>query len=79
MAGGSLFAPVGISHFPTSRQHVSKPVLIAQRVGNGFILNGFSPWVTSAAQADVIVLGASLDDGTQIIAAVSADAAGLEA
>ncbi len=79
MADGSLFATVGISHLTTSRQHLAKPVLIAERAENGFMLNGFSPWVTSAAQADVIVLGASLDDGTQIIAAVSTDSAGLEA
>lgn len=79
MADGSLFATVGISHLTTSRQHLAKPVLIAQRVENGFMLNGFSPWVTSAAQADVIVLGASLDDGTQIIAAVSTESEGLEA
>ncbi|MFK7735763.1 MAG: acyl-CoA dehydrogenase family protein [Pirellulaceae bacterium] len=78
MASGELFATVGISHLTTSRQHVGKPVLTATRTEGGFLLDGFSPWVTAAPAADVYVLGASLDDGTQLMAAVMRDAPGLK-
>lgn len=72
LAGGELFATVGISHLTTSRQHVGQPVLAATEQPDGsFVLDGFSPWVTGAAHADLMVLGATLQDGRQILAAVS--------
>lgn len=71
MARGDLFVTVGISHLTTSRQHLHKPVLVAELKGDeGFSLNGFSPWVTGAAFADVIVTGATLPDGRQMMAAI---------
>jgi alkylation response protein AidB-like acyl-CoA dehydrogenase len=45
-------------------------VLAAEETPEGFILHGYSPWVTGAEHADHIVLGATLADGRQILAAV---------
>ena len=55
---GKRFATVGISHLTTSRRHLAKPVLRAERVSGGFLLDGFSPWVTGAAHAEHVVVGA---------------------
>ena len=80
MATGELFATVGISHLTTSRQHMREPVLKAvQKSEDEFILNGFSPWVTGAAHADLMVLGATLPDHKQVICAVPGDTHGVEA
>ncbi len=70
LADGSLFTTVGISHLTTSRRHLAKPVLQARQTPDGFVLNGYSPWVTGAAHADHVVLGATLDDGKQILLAL---------
>ena len=82
LASGELFATVGISHLTTSRRHVAKPALAAEATPTGFRLNGYSPWVTGGAAADVLVLAASLvEDGTatdrQLLLAVPKDAPGL--
>ena len=77
LAAGSAFATVGISHLTTSRRHLGQPVLTARQDGPDFILDGYSPWVTGAPQADVIVLGATLADGRQILAAVETDLPGI--
>lgn len=79
MASGTTFATVGISHLTTSRQHLAKPVLAAEPSRHGYVLNGLSPWVTGAAAADVLVLGAVLEDGNQILCAVPKESAGLKA
>jgi alkylation response protein AidB-like acyl-CoA dehydrogenase len=52
-------------------------VLRARRAADGFTLDGYTPWVTGAVHCNVIVLGATLDDGDQILVAVPTDAAGL--
>jgi alkylation response protein AidB-like acyl-CoA dehydrogenase len=71
MARGELFATVGISHLTTSRQHLHAPVLSARPSDQGgFSLDGFSAWVTGAAEADVIVVGATLENRQQILCAV---------
>ncbi|NNE01097.1 MAG: acyl-CoA/acyl-ACP dehydrogenase [Pirellulaceae bacterium] len=67
---GTSFGTVGISHLTTSGRHLSKPVLSAQRSGDGFRLDGMAPWVTGAPHADVYVVGATLDDGQELLAAV---------
>jgi alkylation response protein AidB-like acyl-CoA dehydrogenase len=64
------FATVGISHLTTSRRHLARPVLAARQTADGFVLDGFSPWVTGGNHADVIVTGATLDDGRQILLAL---------
>ncbi len=82
LARGDLFATVGISHLTTSRRHLAKPVLTAEAIPGGFRLEGMSPWVTSAAAADVIVMAAVLiENGTptdkQLLIAVPTDAPGV--
>jgi alkylation response protein AidB-like acyl-CoA dehydrogenase len=51
----------------TSRQH-GKPALIARESGDAFVLDGVIPWVTGAAHADHLVIGAVTDKGEQILA-----------
>lgn len=70
LASGASFATVGISHLTTSRRHLGKPILRAEETANGFLLDGYTPWVTGAAFADFIVLGATCDDGRQILVAL---------
>jgi alkylation response protein AidB-like acyl-CoA dehydrogenase len=60
LASGEIFATVGISHLTTSRRHVREPVLRAKAVRGGFVLDGYSPWVTGALYSDVMVVGATL-------------------
>jgi len=67
---GERFATVGISHLTTSRRHLGQPVLQALPAKDGYVLNGYSPWVTGACHADLIVTGATLPDRSQILCAV---------
>lgn len=60
LASGESFATVGVSHLTTSRRHLARPVLTAEKITGGFRLDGFSPWVTGAAAAETIVLGATM-------------------
>ena len=77
---GQSFATVGISHLTTSRQYLESPALKATPIdGERFILHGFSPWVTGAAYADCLVIGATLDDGRQILASVDCRLPGISA
>ncbi len=78
LASGEMFATVGISHLTTSRRHLGRPVLAARQDGDDYILDGFSPWVTGADHAQVIVTGAVLDDGQQILLALPTDLPGVE-
>ncbi len=77
LLSGESFGTVGISHLTTSRQHVKRPVLSAAETSTGFVLNGMAPWVTGVAHGDVYVIGATLDDGRQILAAVPRDTKGI--
>jgi alkylation response protein AidB-like acyl-CoA dehydrogenase len=70
LMSGRSFATVGISHLTTSRQHLARPVLRAEENADGFVLDGYSPWVTGAEFAATIVLGATLADGRQILVAL---------
>lgn len=70
LASGKAFATVGISHLTTSRQHLGRPAITAREVDGGFILHGSTAWVTGATFAQHVVLGATLDDGRQILMAV---------
>jgi alkylation response protein AidB-like acyl-CoA dehydrogenase len=78
LADGSLFATVGISHLTTSRRHLARPVMSARPSDRGYVLEGFSPWVTGGVHADVIVTGATLGDGREILAVVPTDLPGVE-
>lgn len=68
---GTCFGTVGISHLTTSRQHLKQPALVARSCGpSRYRLHGYSPWVTGAAHADVLVVAAVTEQGDQILAAV---------
>jgi alkylation response protein AidB-like acyl-CoA dehydrogenase len=77
LISGELFATVGISHLTTSRQHLARPVMRAAEQGRGVVLNGYSPWVTGAEFAQHIVLGATLEDGRQVLLALPTDLPGV--
>lgn len=69
---GEMFATVGISHLTTSRQHLAKPIVSARAIsGDRFVLNGLVPWATAAKASDILVTGGTLDNGQQLLAAVS--------
>jgi alkylation response protein AidB-like acyl-CoA dehydrogenase len=76
LARGERFATVGLSQLTTSRQH-GKPSLTARETSTGLVLDGTIPWVTGAAQADHIVIGAVLEDGRQVLAALAKDLPGV--
>ncbi|MGD9720354.1 MAG: acyl-CoA dehydrogenase family protein [Pirellulales bacterium] len=78
LVSGDSFATVGISHLSTSRRHLGQPVLSAQETADGFLLDGYSPWVTGADHADTIVTGAVLPDGQQVLVALPTDLPGVE-
>ena len=79
LMNGELFATVGISHLTTSRRHLKDPVLKAVEDHEGYRLVGMSPWVTGGAHADLLVVGATLQDGRQVLVAVPGDSEGLRA
>ncbi len=78
LASGSSFATVGISHLTTSRQHLGRPAIAAREVEGGFVLTGSTPWVTGATFAQHVVLGATLDDGRQILVALPTHLSGVQ-
>ncbi len=78
LIAGDGFATVGISHLTTSRRHLGRPVLRAIETADGFRLEGQSPWVTGSTRADLFVVGATLDDGREILAVVEAAAPGVD-
>jgi alkylation response protein AidB-like acyl-CoA dehydrogenase len=77
LVAGRTFATVGISHLTTSRQHLAKPVMGATEHGDAFVLDGYSPWVTGAEYAQHVVLGATLEDGRQILVALPTNLPGV--
>jgi alkylation response protein AidB-like acyl-CoA dehydrogenase len=77
LLSGEAFATVGISHLTTSRRHLGQAVLRARETSDGFVLNGYSPWVTGAAHASTVVTGAVLDDGRQILLALPTNLPGV--
>lgn len=77
LAGGELFATVGISHLTTSRQHLATPPVQIRSRGTDYRLNGTVPWVTGAAAADDIVTGGTTPDGRQMLFALPRRLAGV--
>ncbi|HEX5269393.1 MAG TPA: acyl-CoA dehydrogenase family protein [Gemmataceae bacterium] len=69
LARGETFATVGLSQLTTSRQHLG-PALTARLTDDGVHLHGTIPWVTGAARADHVIVGAVLDDGRQVLLAL---------
>jgi alkylation response protein AidB-like acyl-CoA dehydrogenase len=76
---GDALATVGISHLTTSRRHLDRPILMARQCEGGYLLDGQAPWVTAAPHADLFVVGASLDDGREVLVAVPGDSEGITA
>ncbi len=76
LARGESYATVGLSQLTTSRQHL-RPSLVASSSADGFILEGTIPWVTGASRADHFVIGATLEDGRQILAVLPRDLKGV--
>ena len=74
---GYRFATVGISHLSTSRQHWSRPSVVATSTANGFELSGEAPWVTGGRYADLLVTGGTLPDGLQVLVAIPTERNGL--
>ena len=68
---------MGLSQLTTSRQHQA-PALAAVPQGAGFLLDGVIPWVTGAARADALLVGATLPDGLQVLMLLPRDRAGVE-
>jgi len=73
LAAGRIFATVGLSHLSTSRRHLGRPAVTATRTAKGYRLDGTTWWVTGAAYADYILVGADLE-GDQILLMVPASA-----
>lgn len=77
LLSGRTFATVAISQLTTSRRHLAAPVLRARETADGYVFQGYSPWVTGAKFADWIAVGAVLEDGRHVLAAVPANSAGV--
>ncbi|MEM1063820.1 MAG: acyl-CoA dehydrogenase family protein, partial [Planctomycetota bacterium] len=77
LAANELTATVGISHLTTSRRHVGRPVVTARLDGARIVLDGEVPWSTGAGWADLILTGATLEDGRELLVFVPSDAAGV--
>jgi len=75
-AAGEKFATVGISHLTTSKRHHGV-AMRAEPDGDDFVLNGVMPWVTSVQKANIIVTGAVLENGQQVLGCVPMDAPGM--
>jgi alkylation response protein AidB-like acyl-CoA dehydrogenase len=69
LARGEQFATVGLSQLTTSRQHLG-PTLTARLGEDALALDGSIPWVTGAARADHLIIGAVLEDRRQVLAAL---------
>ena len=76
LAANEIFATIGIAQLTTSRQG-REPAVRATPDGDGFTLDGTIPWSTGAGEADVIVTGAALPDGRQLLVALPTDLPGV--
>ncbi len=74
---GLAFPTVGISQLTTSRRHGAQAVLAEEFEPGRFRVDGLIPWVTAAARADVLVAGAAMLDGRQILFALPTDRPGV--
>ncbi len=78
LAAGKSSATVGISHLSSSGQHLAQPLVTARKSEQGYVLSGTVPWITGAIYADLLVTGATLEDGSQILLAMSTKLDGVE-
>ena len=75
---GKAFGTVGISQLTTSRRHGPRALAAVEIGKDSYRLDGRMPWVTAAQRADVIVTGAVLEDGRQLLIALPSDRKGLK-
>ncbi|MCA9140068.1 MAG: acyl-CoA/acyl-ACP dehydrogenase [Planctomycetales bacterium] len=75
---GDQIASVGISHLTTSRLHLGRPAVTATPESGGYRINGTIPWVTGAPKVNHIVVGATLEDQTQILVLLSPSSGGVQ-
>jgi butyryl-CoA dehydrogenase len=77
LAAGQHYATVGLAQLTTSRQHLG-PTFVAHDEGDAFILDGTIPWVTGAAQAQHVLVGAVLADGRQVLLVMPTELPGVQ-
>ena len=77
IACGRASTTVGISQLTTSRRHGPHALRAISTGPDAYQLDGAIPWVTAAGRANVVVAGASLDDGRQLLIALPTDRSGL--
>jgi alkylation response protein AidB-like acyl-CoA dehydrogenase len=77
IAAGRAFTTVGISQLTTSRRHGDHAMTASEDPPGGFRLRGTMPWVTAANRADVIVTGAVMGNGRQLLMALPGHREGL--
>lgn len=77
LARGDTFSTVGLSQLTTARQHTA-PTFTARVESEALVLDGVIPWVTGAAAAQYLIVGAVLDDGRQVLAVLPADLPGVQ-
>ena len=74
---GQIFLSIAVSQITTSGRHFRRPLMMAKPTDNGWVLDGLAPWVTGASFADVLVLGAFLEDGRTIQVLVPTNQSGV--
>jgi alkylation response protein AidB-like acyl-CoA dehydrogenase len=77
IAAGRAFTTVGISQLTTSRRHGPSALTADELSPSVFRLKGLVPWVTGAERADMVVTGAVLVDGRQLLIALPTDREGV--
>jgi butyryl-CoA dehydrogenase len=76
LARGETFTTVGLSQLTTARQHTA-PTFTARLDADALVLDGVIPWVTGAAAAQHIIVGAVLGDDRQVLAVLPTDLPGV--
>jgi butyryl-CoA dehydrogenase len=72
-----VVATVGISHLTTSRRLGSQAMKVVAFAPGRYRLDGSMPWVTAATRADLVVTGAAIEDGRQMLIALPTDRPGV--
>jgi alkylation response protein AidB-like acyl-CoA dehydrogenase len=77
---GDAFTTVGISHLTTSRRHLAVPPVTVVWDGDRGTLHGSIPWVTGAAYARYLVVGAvdASDSGLQYLILIETPSEGVQ-
>lgn len=71
------FLTVGLSQLTTSRRHGAQALTATEPSPGAYRLDGVMPWVTAAERAEVIITGAVLEGGGQLLLAVPTGRSGL--